>query len=139
MHASGHQGLFPVLGVIPYTYASRDSGNHERLDCLWLEAHLLPHDWDSDQLALRCLALRDIPSLSQARCPLVLSGSSKAWLGCKLALNPQVGLVDTRQMDVDDEMNDKVAASSPMQNFLHQSPNGLWSKCRHRARKLAQR
>ena len=44
----------------------------------------------------------------------VLNGSYKAWLGCKLALSPQVGLVDTRQMDVDDEMNDKVAASSTL-------------------------
>ena len=40
---------------------------------------------------------------------------------------------------VDNEMNDKVAASSPIQNFLHQSPSGLWSKWRHRARKLAER
>ena len=40
---------------------------------------------------------------------------------------------------VDDEMNDKVAASSPIQNFLYQSFNRLWSKWKHRARKLAQR
>ena len=32
------------------------------------------------------------------------------------------------RFDVDDEMNDKVAASSPVQNFSNPSANGLWSR-----------
>ena len=32
------------------------------------------------------------------------------------------------RFDVDDEMNDKVAASSPVQNFFNPSANGLWSR-----------
>ena len=30
---------------------------------------------------------------------------------------------------VDDEMNGKVDASSPAQNFFNPSANGLWSRC----------